>query len=456
MKRFSSLITVLCTLFLALSVAQWRGCGDACVNSNKCDDALCSYCDLSNTGKCLSGRGCNSSCTVDSDCERLRYCYLCTFGVCSPGPLYPFQCTNCNTDTDCKQSGCGHCVADLSHNNKICSAGCGGSCQHNYECGYGTKCSRCDPISNTCQSGNVCGSRCGNNGDCDQTSTCKLCIDYICSVPCGQPCKSSSECNAPVTGCGVCKGGVCTAGVTCGSICVYDRDCQPAASDGCAVCVNGVCAKKGCNSTCSTNADCGTAGECRSCTNGQCTAPQCGSQCQFNEDCGTVGTCLSCLDGSCNVTQCGSFCRSNIECGAAGPGCQECVNNRCGHRVCGDSCQIDSDCNNAGVCTSCHNGFCTKPIPPDQCDLNKPCEAGNNNQCPQDTCSRCDPFTNTCRLGGPCGAACIVNTDCDQTGNCTLCRNICVDLPAALQIDKNQALEAKQADKPQKYKIRSN
>jgi len=48
------------------------------------------------------------------------------------------------------------------------------------------------------------------------------------------------------------------------------------------------------------------------------------------------------------------------------------------------------------------------------------------------TCSRCDPFTNTCRLGGPCGAACIVRTDCNQMALCHFCRDICMDLPAML------------------------
>merc|ERR1719419_1357012 len=97
-----SLLVVLVIVLAQVSLGEWKGCGDTCTNNNQCSNALCSDCI---NGVCASGGTCNATCIVDSDCERLRYCYLCTGHRCGSGPLYPFLCPLCKTDADCPSTG---------------------------------------------------------------------------------------------------------------------------------------------------------------------------------------------------------------------------------------------------------------------------------------------------------------------------------------------------------------
>jgi len=237
-----------------------------------------------------------------------------------------------------------------------------------------------------------------------------------------------------VTGCGICNAGVCKPGVECGSPCVYNRDCANAGK--CTTCVAGICGAASCNSSCTNDVDCGSTGECPSCKQNVCQKRQCGSSCYEDADCATLQNCTSCTGGMCTTMQCGSHCTDTAQCGAVPNGCNTCAGNRCTRVACGSPCSDNVDCRDAGQCTTCEDFQCTQAIPPEDCGLHRPCTSGNNNQCPMKTCSRCDPFTNTCRLGGPCGAACIVRTDCNQMASCVYCRDVCMDLPAMLEAIK--------------------
>lgn len=420
-------LAVVLALLACVVNAQWRGCGDNCVNSNQCNDALCSKCDPG-TRRCVSGDTCNTTCIVDSDCERLRYCYLCTSGSCGSGPIYPAQCKVCETDTDCDpNSNCKYCLEDRDSTGKItkrCAAGCGGTCRNSYDCGYGTSCSYCDG-SHTCQKGQQCGAVCGTNADCDQSSNCKLCIDYTCSAPCNSDCATSFDCNVFATGCGLCRDRKCIPGVECGSRCQYDRDC--AAAGACTSCVDEVCSAvpSKCDTPCSSNAECGNVA-CPSCTAGRCAATACGSACSSDLECrGASGGCNRCVSGQCSPAACGSSCSNHGDCNE-GSGCAFCLNSRCSRPQCYTPCESDSDCTILGGCSVCQGRQCQWKLP-ENCGEHSKCDPGNNNQCPQSSCSRCDPFTATCRIGGECGAACIVSTDCNQLSACKWCSDICVD-----------------------------
>eukprot|EP01126_Amoeba_proteus_P062375 TRINITY_DN846_c0_g1_i4.p1 TRINITY_DN846_c0_g1~~TRINITY_DN846_c0_g1_i4.p1 ORF type:complete len:183 (+),score=12.85 TRINITY_DN846_c0_g1_i4:152-700(+) len=62
-----------------------------------------------------------------------------------------------------------------------------------------------------------------------------------------------------------------------------------------------------------------------------------------------------------------------------------------------------------------------------------PCH--NNNECFGSDCHRCttDPTgkEGNCTRGFPCGASCSKNSDCDETGSCTLCSSlgVCIQDP---------------------------
>jgi len=238
-------------------------------------------------------------------------------------------------------------------------ATCGYYCDNDNQC-TGDSCSQCN--NGICSTGANCGGGCTVNSDCNQTSNCFNCVNGICTNNlgyCGEPCQKTDECQQN-TACNQCINGVC--GAACSATCTNSSQCNVSGS-GCNFCMVGVCSQGGCGAPCSFQTDCAGNGNCTFCSAGFGCTSFCGGPCALNSDCGgNFNGCGSCINGVCQISQCGAACK---------PG-------------------SDNTCNSADGCTFC-NPTTTPP--------------------------------NTCTLGLPCGSACEVNLDCDQTSSCTVCFN---------------------------------
>ena len=271
------------------SSARGETCSSCALDCGACPTCGDGTCNISETClSCVADCGTCMACG-DGTCSASESCMTCTLD-CGTGPAVCGDrlCTGTETCTTCA-SDCGACPAcgDASCNGTETCSTCATDCGACPSCGD----ARCNG-SETCS---TCATDCGacpSCGDaiCGAGETCATCVsDCGACAGCGDAACTGTEtcstCPSDCGSCGVCGNGLCDGTETCSSC---SRDCGSCSSG------------REPYETCTTTADCGTAGDtCVYVTNagitrGMCTVTMCANDGQCDDDMfGALGDCLS-------------------------------------------------------------------------------------------------------------------------------------------------------------------
>jgi len=158
-------VIVLLVALAHITICSAAACNDTCYGNNDCANNYCVRCE---NKTCQKGLPCNSACEVDTDCDIISGCTLCTNKVCTANPH-----------------------------------GCGAKCVNNNDC-QDSVCTAC--LSDMCVPGWGCNHDCLNDKDCNIQGNCRYCVKNKCSAPCLGKCTSDDDCEP---GCNKCVDGLC-------------------------------------------------------------------------------------------------------------------------------------------------------------------------------------------------------------------------------------------------------
>ncbi len=366
------------------------------------------------SGKCADGVCCGTTCN--------QPCQTCsaTPGTCTAvkSANDPDTCTGtntCNANGACKKklgqtcSAASDCASGFCADGFCCNSACNGACN------------RCD--------GATLGWANGTDGTCAIAPAgyagAPSCGAYACggsSSACATSCTSDKTCG---TGYYCNANGNCLAQKAQGATCSSSADCKTAGCRVCATgnCVDSVCCDTACNGTCQacsgakkgSGAD-GTCGNIADgtdpdseCTPNTCHAGVCAASCTTNADCakGTV-----CVAGGCITPAAdGATCQSNLECQNG-----NCVDGYCCNTTCTGQCEACDVAGNLGTCspvTGQPHGTTRTQCNGDGSKCSGSCNGTDRTQCQylaagkpcgSDSCSNGSAQTSTCDGQGTCAA----------------------------------------------------
>jgi len=455
-----------CGLYLCNGVVAT--CPTSCVTTADCSSG--NYCNASNqcvtkksngttcanavecqSGNCVDGYCCNSSCGNACDACNVAP----NFGTCSPvadggsgsPSCAPYLCdgaslscpSSCATNADCATgnycSSGNQCVAKKT-NGQTC--GNAGECQSGF-CVNGYCCN--SACSSSCDACNVT----GNLGTCTVNSAgstgAPSCAPYVCNglnAACPSSCTTTADCTSG----NYCNGTQCVATKPNGTTCGTAIECQSG------FCVDGYCCNSACNGGCNACNLSGTLGLCSVMGPGSIGSPTCAPYvCDgMFQTCPTSCTSdANCASGNyCNGTQCLAKKANGTTCGGANE-CASgfCVDGYCCNGTCGSSCDACNVTGNLGSCTLLPSGSSGAPTCspylcsgssascPGTCFTSADCATGfycNGTQCVAKkangaTCAGAvECSSNFCVDGYCCNSACTSSCDaCNVTGNLGTC-----------------------------------
>jgi hypothetical protein len=442
--------------------------GTTCSSADQCKSGFCAQ------GVCCD-KACNGACQSCALSGTLGTCTNVATGSADPAGMCKDQgATSCGTNGRCQAGACqkypsgtacgaASCVSGTFTNTSTCDGAgtcvkpaavacypyicgtnaCAGACMSNSDCQSPATCSNgsCglkDP-GRTCSSGTECKSGFCTQGVCCTTNcngTCKSCnasaatAGTCTNVAAGgmdpqATCKDTGAASCGTTG--VCDGaGACArypAGTVCMSpscansstqnnarTCDATGKCQAATTTPCAPYA---CSGIGCNTACSSDADCLAGNHCNA---NVCGLNHQGQSCNATTDCLSGLTCVDsvcCASPSCgtcqacNVTGSAGTC-TNIASGDAAPAgqCAVSTSSPCGNT---GRCDGAGGCQKAPTTTSCGTASCTSNTysGPSNCD--------GKGACAPPTTMDCTPYI--CGPGA-CKTTCTADTDCQAPYTC--------------------------------------
>jgi hypothetical protein len=403
--------------------------GHACVstpNGGVCgkrkNGQVCQNADDCESGQCVDGVCCESSCT-----GACRSCNL---------PGSPGQCLNVGITTSdphkiCVDLGVGKCST-----NGLCDGQ--GACQL-YASGETCGPDSCDSGRNTYYPAPICNA----SGQCPNARE-RQCDPYLCNgSSCFRSCTTDAQCS---------PGNVCAKG-SCG-LKIIGTECDQASECSSGFCAQGVCCDSACDTACKACNLAATNGTCSEVTGG---VPDPQGKCAVtpSSTCGTTGTCqkgqcerwaqgLRCGQASCPSNQpsqvtpaslcdgqgvckasanqsCGGFACANGACKVTCTTATEaqdcvspatCVSGSCGLKVNGAACSNASQCQ-SGFCTEgvCCNSACTDATTGGLCRTCKGTSTSPAGTCSNVNAGSADPKSR-------CAASNAANGDCSNSGVC--------------------------------------
>ena len=370
---------------------------DAVVGAYICDGA--GKCKLGATTVCApfscnsGSSACFDKCSSDAECVAGRKCVDGSCGKKMNGAV-------CAVGDECASTFC----ADVVNGKGVCcNAACDGACR---SCSLVASMGTCSPVAAGLGHPKCikeATSTCGSTGVCDGFGGCS---QYPSSTPCGAAmCTTATMVNTART----CDGlGTCESAAT--------QDC------GSYRCVNG-----GCNSRCTTNADCADG---IACVNGSCGPRVDGQPCTMNSQCQNAHCVTDTAGGAgiCCNTDCVGACRSCglansrgrctlVTAGAADP-----------RATCTDmtaaTCGTDGRCDGAGACrrypagTVCAGEACANDV------YTGPSSCNASGQCIKPNAAACFPYhcnANRCFTACTTSAQCITPNICGMNGMISSC-----------------------------------
>lgn len=391
-----------------------QGNGAACMNAGECQ-----------SGFCIDGVCCNSSCT--STCQA---CSAAKKGAGADGTCGPVV-AGADPDNECTteaQSTCG----------KTGTCNGSGTCQLYAN---GTTCG--SPV---CQGTVLKGQVCDGVGTCITAAMGQDCAPYACT---GGACLGSCTTNMDCASGSICSTGACIPPIVNGGTCQNGTQCQSGN------CVDGVCCNTPCTGSCVActvaKKGNGSDGTCGPVVTGMDPDNECSMQ--ASTSCGQTGSCDGA--GACQLyaqgTSCGtSVCQGSVVkgqiCNGAGQCVQDSVGQDCAPYVCSggackNPCANSNECLMGYVCLAgacqlagsagtpcagaaeCATGFCVDSV---CCDAacTGACQACSTAKKGQGSDGACGPIKNGTDPDNECAgqapATCKQNGQCNGAGACAL------------------------------------
>jgi hypothetical protein len=337
------------------------------------------------------------SCSASSDCNT----GFCVDGVCCESSC-DGQCEACDA-----AGALGTCqaITGAPHNARVeCNGAgdtCGGTCdgQVRTACGYPTASTSCRAASCTAGTAMVAAA-CDGNGGCPALQQ-QDCGTYACgATACHGDCTTDSDC----AGTSYCAAGVCVTKKVAGASCGVADQC------GSGFCADGVCCNAACNGQCEACAEAGHAGECRAVAgiprqgHDACgdDGTVCGGVCDgtVRTACSYPGASTSCRQASCgnDTATLSATCDGQGACPAKQT--QGCGTFVCGATACLGDCQADGDCATGFWCSG---GVCAPKLQPGTaCSASDQCGTGS---CVDGVCcnTACNGQCEACDVSGHVG-----------------------------------------------------
>lgn len=414
-----------------------------CTGSSKTNASTCTaqgQCQSNGTTNCAPylclGNACATSCSSDTQCTTGNICDL-TTGKC--GSTKP-NGSACSSGGQCDS---GFCVDGV-----CCNSTCTGGCKACSTAKKGSGADgTCGNVSGGLDPDSDCGDQgaasCGTNGSCDGGGGCALyasgtsCASQVCSGSTqsnSKTCNGSGSCTGTTTNCSpyLCSGN------SCGGSCTSNAHCVSGYS-----CVNGNCGTlKGNGSACGSGAECSSG----HCVDGFCCNTACAGSCQAcsaAKSGGTNGTCKSSPVGSDPDDECAAqsaaTCGTTGTCGASGSCALHGAGTVCVAASCSGATLIAADtCNGTGTCVdngsgSCSPYVCSGSACKTSCSTGTDCASGY--YCA--TGGTCQP--GAAPIGTPCSTPsqcasgyCVDGYCCNSscTGKCATCNGAHNDIGA--------------------------